>query len=384
MYDFSSSDEQATLVKWVRELMDEHATPRYLSELDESCVYPYELYRRWAAAGLLSLPFSVEDGGCGGGVLDMVLVAEEIGRKGYDLVGVYGTPTFCAMNIAEHGSDELRRTMLPPFFDGARRFAVSITEPDAGSDASSIRTRAVADGESFVVNGAKIFTSGALVDNTTLLVYCRSDPSAPSAHAMTCLLIDADYPGVTITPVPTLGRHLYQTTQISFDDVRVPVDRVLGPVNGGWKVMMSGLLFERIVTSAAYVGNAQCVVDEALTYAKQRHQFGKPIGDRQVIAHRLADMQTGVDAARLLTYRAAWMLENGCKPVREVSMAKLFGSETFRQVALDGVQIMGGYGYCMEFPMQRHLRAAVGGTISAGTSQMQRQTIARRMGLKPQ
>ena len=146
---------------------------------------------------------------------------------------------------------------------------------------------------------------------------------------------------------------------------------------------MSGLQFERIVTSAAYVGNAQAVVDQALEYAKNRRQFGQPIGDFQAISHMLADMHTSVQAARLLTYYAADKLARDGDAVLEVSMAKLFGSETFRQVALNGVQILGGHGYSMESSMQRHLRAAVGSTITAGTSQMQRQTIARRIGLQP-
>jgi alkylation response protein AidB-like acyl-CoA dehydrogenase len=147
--------------------------------------------------------------------------------------------------------------------------------------------------------------------------------------------------------------------------------------------MLSGLQLERLVTSAAYVGNAQTVIDEALAYAKERRQFKKRIGDFQVIAHRFADMQTKVDAARLLTYRAATMLESGRDAHREISMSKLFGSEIFLEVAQAGLQILGGYGYSSEFPMQRHVRAALGCTITAGTSEMQRETIARSLGLRP-
>jgi alkylation response protein AidB-like acyl-CoA dehydrogenase len=383
MIDFSLTDEQELLVQSVRRLMDTEAPEHYLRDLDEKHAYPYGLYRHWVDAELLALPFAESIGGGGGDVLDMVMVAEEIGRKGYDLVAVYGTSVFNALNVAEHGTEQQKKELLPRFFAGDVRFAVSITEPGAGSDAGAIRTTAVRDGDEFVLNGEKMFTSGALVDDTVLSVYCQTDPQGGRKGSLSCFLVDNTTPGVEIRPVDTLGRNMYQTTQIVFDGARIPADRLLGELHGGWKVLMSALQFERITMSAAYVGNAQTVVDQALEYAKGREQFGKRIGDFQVISHLLADMQTSVDAARFLTYRAAWKLKEEGNAVSEVSMAKLFGSEAFRKVAGDGVQIMGGYGYCMETPMQRHLRAAVGSTITAGTSQMQRQTISRGMGLRP-
>jgi alkylation response protein AidB-like acyl-CoA dehydrogenase len=381
--NFSLTDEQQMLVLSVRKLMDDHAGEPLLKLLDETHAYPYELYQKWADVGLLSLPFAQDVGGGGGSAIDMILVAEELGRKGYDVVAVYGTSVFNALNVAEHGTVAQKNELLPRFFRGDVRFAVSITEPDAGSDAGAMRTEAVIDGDEFVVTGEKMFTSGALVDDTIICMYCRTAKDGDARSSLSCLLIDNDLPGVTIRPVETLGRHMYQTTQISLDHARVPADRLLGTLNGGWDVLMSALQLERLTMSAAYVGNAQVVVDEALEYAKQRRQFDRAIGDFQVLSHMLADMQTSVDAARLLTYRAACLLDETGNAVREVSMAKLFGSESFKEIATQGVQIMGGYGYCMETPMQRHLRAAIGATITAGTSQMQRQTIARRMGLTP-
>lgn len=382
MLDFSISAEQKALVESVRRLMAAHAKEDYVQQLDQNHEYPYELYQRWVEADLLSLAFPVELGGGGGSVVDMVLVAEELGRCGYDLVGVYGTPVFNALNIAMHGTQELRDTYLPPFFKGNVRFCVSITEPDAGSDAGAIRTSAVLDGDKLIVNGQKMFTSGALADDSKIMLYCRTRPDGPATTSLSCLLVDATAPGVTIRPVDTLGRNMLQTTHITLDNVEVSLNRVVGALHDGWSVLISGLQFERITTAAAYVGNAQTVVDQALGYAKQREQFGQPIAEFQVISHQLADMQTEVDAARLLTYRAAWKMDAEGDAVREVSMAKLYGSEAFRRAALAGVQIMGGYGYCSEMSMQRHLRAAVGATITAGTSQMQRQTIARTMGIK--
>ncbi|MBI5090243.1 MAG: acyl-CoA/acyl-ACP dehydrogenase, partial [Actinobacteria bacterium] len=368
--DFGLTEEQSELRDLVRTVMEREAPESYLRTLDEEHRYPYELYQTWVELGLFSLPFPAEYGGLDGSVLDFVLVAEEIGRKGYDLTGVYGVPIFNALNVLHFGSDAQKQRFIPGLLNGSRRMSIAMTEPDAGSDAGAMRTTAVRDGDAFVLNGEKVFASGAGVDDTTITVYCRTDPDAPNARALSCFLVDNDTPGLQINLIPTLGRHMLPTTQLVFTDVRVSADQLLGPLHGGWGVMLAGLQLERIVTSAAYVGNAQTVVDDALAYAKERQQFKRRIGDFQVIAHMLADMQTAVDAARLLTYRAAWTLDRGDDALLEISMAKLFGSEAFLRIANDGMQIMGGYGYSMAVSMQRHLRAARGATITAGTSQM--------------
>jgi alkylation response protein AidB-like acyl-CoA dehydrogenase len=333
--------------------------------------------------GLMGLPFPEEYGGLGRGILDFALVAEEIGRKGYDLAAVYGIPIFNALTILRHGSEEQRRRYVPDLIAGRVRFAVAITEPGSGSDAGSMRTTARRVEGGWLVNGEKVFCSGAAVDDTIISLYCRTDPEAPRQSGLGLLLLDNHSPGLEIRPLRTLGRHMLPTTSLLLTDVFVPDDRLVGQPGDGWACLLGGLQLERIVTSCAYVGNAQTVVDEALAYAKQREQFGRRIGDFQVIAHMLADMQTEVDASRLLTYRAAWVLDQGRDALLEISMAKLFGSEAFLRVANNGMQILGGYGYTMEMPMQRHLRAARGSTITAGTSQIQRDAIARRLGLRP-
>ncbi|MBV8258047.1 MAG: acyl-CoA dehydrogenase family protein [Actinobacteria bacterium] len=362
--------------------MARHAPSEQLRRWDEEESYPYELYARWAELGLLTLPFPTEVGGAGAGVVDLVLLAEELGRSGYDLTGLYGTPIFTGLNVLHHGTPEQQQRFLPPLLEGRIRMSVAMTEAGAGSDAGAMRTRAERRGDVFVLNGEKVFASGGAVDDTFICVYARTG-DGPHQEALSAFLVDNRSPGLEIHKIPTLGRHMFPTTQLVFTDVEVPADALLGPLNGGWDVLLSGLRLERIVTSAAYVGNASAVVDEALAYAKERQQFGRRIGDFQAIAHLLADMATDVEAARWLTYRAAWLLDTGQDALLEICMAKLFGSERFVEIARQGVQILGGYGYSMEFPMQRHLRAAVGSTITAGTSQMQRETIARRLGLKP-
>jgi alkylation response protein AidB-like acyl-CoA dehydrogenase len=381
--DFSIDEDQQALRASVRDLMERHATDAYLREMDDRSEFPYDLYDQWVRSGLLALPFPEELGGQGAGIMEFVLVAEEIGRRGYDVSLPYCAPIFNGLNLLRNGTPDQIDRLLKPFLAGEIRFSISMSEPEAGSDAGAMRTRARREGDHYVLDGEKMWASGAGVRDNHIHLYAVTDPEARQGRGLSCFIIPNDAPGLTITKVPTLGRRMFPTTSILLEGVRVPVENRLGEENGGWGIMMSGLELERVATSAAYVGNAQTVVDEALAYAKQRQQFGSRIGDFQVIAHMLADMQTEVDAARLMTYRAAWLVETGVQDRIANSQAKLIGSETFLSVAQKGLQILGGYGYSMEFPMQRHLRAALGTTITAGTSQIQRQTIAHAMGLRP-
>lgn len=383
MIDFAPTDEQNALVDTVRSLMGKHATEEYISRLDAASEYPYELWEIWAQTGLLGLPFPERYGGQGGSIMDFVLVSEALGYWGYDMIGAYGTPLFMGLNILHNGGPELIERWLPPLLTGERRFSVAMTEPDAGSDAGALRTSALRVGDRFVLNGEKIYASGAGVRDTTVCLYARTRPDGPHQRAITCFLVPNDTPGLQIRPLDTIGRHLYPTTSIVLTDVEIPADQVVGEVDSGWDVLLSGLRLERLATSAAYVGNARAVVDYALDYAKQRTQFGRPIGDFQAMAHLLADMHTSVEAARCLMLHAAWSYQRDGDGLLDISMAKLFGSEMFADVANKGMQVLGGAGYSMEYPMQRHFRAARGATLTAGTSQMQRQMIARKLGLNP-
>ncbi|MBX6377838.1 MAG: acyl-CoA dehydrogenase family protein [Clostridia bacterium] len=381
--DFAFTQEQEMLRQAVRELMEREATEEYLRRLDEEGLYPYELYDKWVEMGLFALPFPEEYGGTGGGVMDFVVVSEELGRKGYDISAAYGINVFLGLNLLRHGTEEQKRTYIPRIIRGETRFSISMTEPQAGSDVGGMRTTARLEGDEFVINGQKVFATAAGVRNNIIVLYCRTDPAVHYREGTSAILVENDRPGLEIRRLRTLGRRMLGTNELFFNDVRVPRDHLVGPLHGGWRILLSGLELERVMTSAAYIGNAQTVVDEALAYAQQREQFGRRIGDFQAIAHMLADMQTAVDAARLLTYRAAWLVAEGKPALKEVSMAKLFGSETFAQVANQGMQILGGYGYIMETPMQRHFRDARITTVTAGTSQVQRNIIARQLGLRP-
>jgi len=382
--DFSFTEEQTILRDSIRKLMDRIATPEYVRRLDREQAYPYELYEAWVEAGLLSLAYPEKYGGLGGSVLDMVVLAEELSAKSADFFMAFAGSTFCGLNILRKASEEQKQYWLPKLFAGEKRMAISISEPDAGSDVGAMRTTAKRDGDHYVINGHKIWSTGAGAKNAVINVYVKTDPAAHYRQSLSLFLVDNDTPGLQLRKLDMLGRRCTGTYELTFNDVRVPADRLIGGENKGWDVLLSGLQVERVTSAAGNCGAAQAAVDLATQYAKDRKQFGRPIGAFQAIAHMLADMQTEVEAARTLTWRAAWMVSSGQNALREITMAKLFSSETYVKVANMGMQIFGGFGYSMEFDMQRHYRDSRSATIAAGTSQIQRNLIASLMGLKVQ
>ena len=380
--DFSFTDEQVMLRETVRKLMDEHAPLKYLRRLDREQTYPGELYEEWIKAGFFSIPFPEAYGGLGGSVLDVVIIAEELSRRSADLVMAYAGSVFCGLNILRKGSEEQKRHWLPKLLSGDIKMSISISEPDAGSDVGAIRTTAHRDGDNWIINGQKLWATGAAAKNNVINVYVKTDSNARYQEGMSLFLVDNDTPGVKMRKLDMLGRRCVGTYEVFLNEVRVPADRLVGGENKGWDVVLSGLQVERVTAAATACGGAQAVVDLALQYAKDRKQFGRPIGTFQAIAHMLADMQTEVEAARTLMWRAAWMVASGQKALREITMAKLLASETYVKVASMGMQVLGGYGYSMEFDMQRYFRDSRAATIAGGSSQMQRNLLAGLMGLK--
>jgi alkylation response protein AidB-like acyl-CoA dehydrogenase len=380
--DFAFTDEQRLLRETVRALMDAHAPPAYVTEIDRAGRYPYELYERWVEAGLLALPFAEEFDGLGGSVTDMTIVAEEIARRSGDMLMAYAGSVFCGLNIARNGTPEQQAQWLPRVLGGDVRMSIAISEPEAGSDVGAMRTRAVRDGDAWIVDGQKLWVTGAGARDCVLNVYLKTDETVDYRRGMTLMLIDNDAPGVELRKLDMLGRTGTGTYEVFLRGVRVAGERIIGGVNNGWECVLSGLQAERIVSAAGNCGAAQAAVDLALAFAKERVQFGRPIGTNQAIAHLLADMQTEVEAARTLMWRAAWAIDQGRDALREITMAKLFSSETYAKVANLGMQIMGAAGYSMEYDMQRHFRESRSATIAAGSSQMQRNIIAGLLGVK--
>jgi alkylation response protein AidB-like acyl-CoA dehydrogenase len=382
--DFSFTEEQILLRDSVRKLMERVATPDYVARVDREKAYPHELFDAWVEAGLFGLPFPEDLGGVGGSVLDLALVSEEIGRTSADLVMAYAGGLFCGLTVARKGSDAQKAKWIPAQIEGRVKFSIGISEPDAGSDVGAIRTMARKDGNDWVLNGQKVWQSGAGAKDNVICLYARTDMDAHYRQGMSLFLVDNNRPGITMKKLDMLGRYCMGTYEVTLDNVRVPDDQLIGGVNKGWDCLLSGLQTERITVAACDVGSAQGAVDLALAYAKERKQFGRPIGNFQSIAHMLADMQTEVEAARSLMYRAAWMVDAGKNAMNEINMAKLFASEVYVKVANLGMHIYGGNGYSMEYPMQRHYRDSRIATVVAGTSEIMRNMIAGGMGLKPQ
>ena len=364
--------------------MQRVATPDYLRRLDRERLYPYELYDAWVEAGLFALPFAEEYGGAGGSIVDLAIVSEELGRYSADVVMAFGGSIFCALNVARKGSEEQKRHWLPKLMSGEIRMSISMSEPDAGSDVGAMRTQARRDGNEYVISGQKIWATAAGARNNVINVYVKTDPSAHYRHGMSLFLVDNDTPGLEIRRLDMLGRRSVGTYELFFNDARIPPDRLIGGENKGWDCILSGLQAERVVAAACDCGSARGALDMAVNYAKERKQFGRPIGSFQAIAHMLADLEAQVEAAWALTLKAAWRVSRGEDALKEITMAKLLAAETYVKTTEAGMQVMGGYGYNMEFDMQRHFRDARAATIAAGSSQIQRNLIAGQMGLKVQ
>jgi alkylation response protein AidB-like acyl-CoA dehydrogenase len=380
---FGFTAEQEMLRKVVGDFAAKELTPEWLRELDRTGRAPHdEILPKMAALGFTSLVIPREYGGLGGGCVDATVLLEGLGRASLSIASLlnfaigFGTQTIIAF-----GTEEQKRHYLPSVCRGEMIFAFSLTEPNAGSDAASIRTRAVRDGDHFVINGTKIFTTGA-AEAKCLLVATRTDTSKPKHRGISLFLVDPKTPGIRYRPIEKLGmRGAGGLYEVQYEDVRVPGAALLGQLHGGWDAVKATLERVRLSQAAYCVGSAQQVVEDAVRYAQQREQFGQPIGKFQAISHMLADLHVRADAARWLLYRAAWLVDQGVRCVKEASMANLYATEALLRITSDAMRVYGGYGFTMEFDVQRHLRDARLFVIGDGSSQIQRNLIARAMGL---
>jgi alkylation response protein AidB-like acyl-CoA dehydrogenase len=323
----------------------------------------------------------------GGSALDMVSFAiafEEISRAWMGLAGVLGSHTLACFTIARHGSDEQKRRFLPDLATGKRRSGIALTEPEAGSDLQAIATRAQRDGDDYVVNGVKMWITNARhADPLPVLV--KTDTAAQPPHrGMSVLLVEAGTPGVTVSrDLGKLGYRGAETCEVVIEDARVPAGNLLGSEEGhGLQQVLSGLECGRINVAARAVGVAQASYEAAQKYSRQRRAFGNPIGDFQAVQLKLADMATEIQAARLLVWWAASVLDSGRRADVETGMAKLFASELALRCSLDSMRIHGAYGYSTELPVERYYRDAPLMAIGEGTNDILRTVIARGLARK--
>jgi alkylation response protein AidB-like acyl-CoA dehydrogenase len=372
--DFELSAEQKEIQALTREFVSAEIEPN-AAEWDRKHHFPREIYGKLAELGLMGVCVPEEYGGAGADFLSYMLVIEELSRGDAGVgVTVAVHTSAVTLPLLRFGTDEQRARFVPPLASGEAIGAFALTEAEAGSDAGSLRTSATREGDGWRISGAKQFISTAEYAGTFLL-FARTDPDTPGARGVSAFVLDAEDVRVTGRE-EKLGLNSSTTNSIAVDAL-VDGDRLLHEEGKGFHVAMATLDGGRIGIAAQAVGIAQAAYDVAREYAKERHAFGRPIGEFQAIQSKLADMSLEIDAARLLVHRAAWLKENGRPHTEEGAKAKLFASEMARRQTGEAIQILGGYGYTKEFPVERYYRDAKITEIYEGTSEIQRLVIAR-------
>ncbi|MCK2216048.1 acyl-CoA dehydrogenase family protein [Actinomadura sp. ATCC 31491] len=377
--DFELSDEQKAFRETLRAFVDKEILPVAV-EWEHSGRYPAEIVDKMKQMGLFGLSVPEEYGGMGADMVSFALVFEEIARGWMGVAGTLGSHSIACWMIHRHGTDEQRRLHLRDLATGARRTGIALTEPAAGTDLQGIRTRAVRDGDHYVVTGTKTWITNARhADPLPVLV--KTSIAEPAHKGMSVLLVDPSLPGFAVSrDLPKLGYKGTETCEVVLDEVRVPVSALLGGVEGrGMQQVLGGLEIGRINIAARAVGVAQAAYDAALAYAKERTAFGQPIADFQAVQLKLADLATEIQAARLLTYWAASQADGGKRVDMEAGMAKYFASEVALKASLESMRIHGGYGYSQEFAVERLYRDAPLMAIGEGTNDVQRLVIARSL-----
>jgi len=373
------NEEQRLMIQAIRDFAREKIAPR-AQEMDEQAVLPPEILEGMKALGLFGIQVPPEHDGLGLDTVTYVAIVEELARACAGVAILLSVHTsVAAYPLLTFGTDEQKRCYLPRLANGAIG-AFGLSEPGCGSDAASLRTSARRDGDVYVLNGSKVFvTNGALAE--LYLVLARTDPDAEPQHrGISAFLVERQTPGLTVgRKEAKMGLRASDTMEIIFEDCRVPVGNRLGDEGVGFRIALNSLDNGRIGVGAQSLGIAQAALDEAVTYAKVRQQFGHPLVHFGAIQSQLADMSTQLEAARMLVRRAAWLKDRGKPFTRAAAMAKLYASEMANRVAHQALQIHGGYGYMKEYAVERYYRDARVMEIYEGTSEMQRLVIARSL-----
>lgn len=379
--NFGNTSDQELMLQSVRSLLDDVCSMDYAAKCDINHTPPREAFDAMAQNGWLGLIAPESFGGSGGSPTDLALVLEETGNHFEELgLWLFRSFTYGCYAILQHGTDEQKQRIVPGAANGKLSFAFALSEPDSGSDAASLRTRAEIDGDYFIVNGRKQWTSGMDIADYAL-VALRTNDLGKKQLGISTLMIDTKLPGIEVRKIATLGQHAIGTTEVTFTDVRVPRTALLGQLDHGWAVCEDTLRYERLCLSAVRIGAARRAFEYALDYAKTRHQFGKPIGSFQVTQHKFADMKVMLDTSFTMVRRYAWLMENGKAERADTAVIKYYIAESYKTISDMCLQILGGYGYSMEYPMQRFFRDSRLATIGGGTSEIQKNIIASTLGL---
>lgn len=364
------------------ELCARHVTPEYVRRCDTGELYPEEAMNELAAAGWAGLAVAEAYGGSGGSAGDLAVAHRTLARHAYAVAqAYYSLWVLGAKAIGSLGTEQQRATWLPQLAEGRLRIAFALTEPGSGSDAAALRTTATASADGFVVNGQKVFITGASVADLIIVVVRTDSRPTDRRDGLSLLVIDAQTPGLSVRRLTKLGMKPLDLCEVFFSDVGVPGDRLLGPLDRGWPSLRPQLTLERVLLAAICVGAMEDVLGAATGYAKERVAFGQSIGRFQLVADKLVSMRVAIEAAGLLVDNAASAIDGGETGDVEAAVAKLYAAEAYVSSAREGVQIFGGYGYTDEYPVARHYRDSKFMEIGGGTSEIQKVIIARALGL---
>jgi short-chain 2-methylacyl-CoA dehydrogenase len=381
--DFTLTEEQVAIRDTCREFAEQEIKP-IAEELDATGKFPYGLIRKMGELGLLGLPFPEEYGGAGADFLSYCIAIEEISRGDVSVgITMEAHTSLGASPFYLFGSEEQKERFLVPLAQGERLWAFGLTEPGAGSDSGGTQTRAILHDGQWHINGSKAFITNAGTEMTGGVTITAVTGTRPDGRKeITTIIVPKGTPGYIIgNAYKKMGWKASDTRPLTFEDCVVPQENILGRRGEGFKQFMQILDGGRIAIAALSVGLAQACLDEALSYAKERKQFNKPIGSFQAIQFKLADMDMEIELARLMYYKAAWLHMQGKPFAREAAIAKLFASETAKRAADQAVQIHGGYGFMDEYPVSRYWRSVKVNEIGEGTSEVQRMVIAKHLGL---
>lgn len=375
---FKLSEEHEMIRKMVRDFAKNEVAPT-AAERDEEERFDRALFDQMAELGLTGIPWPEEYGGIGSDYLAYVIAIEELSRVCASTgVTLSAHTSLAGWPIFKFGTEEQKQKFLRPMAEGTKIGAYGLTEASSGSDAGGMRTTAKRDGDHYILNGSKIFiTNGGIAD--IYVVFALTDPESKQ-RGTSAFIVESDTPGFSVGKKESkLGIRSSPTTEIMFEDCRIPVENLLGEEGQGFKVAMQTLDGGRNGIAAQAVGIAQGALDASVEYARERHQFGKPIAAQQGIGFKLADMATDVEAARLLTYQAAWLESEGLPYGKESAMSKVFAGDTAMKVTTEAVQVFGGYGYTKDYPVERYMRDAKITQIYEGTQEIQRLVISRML-----
>ncbi|MEX6698942.1 acyl-CoA dehydrogenase [Peribacillus frigoritolerans] len=377
--DFKFTEEHEMMRKMVSSFAENEITPHI--EAMETGVFPKTILQKMGELGLMGIPISEEYGGAGMDFMSYIIAINEISKVSPTLGVILSVHTSVGTNpIVYFGTEEQKRKYVPKLAAGKNLGAFCLTEQSSGSDAASLKSKAVAvkEGGQYRINGSKVFiTNGGEAD--VFIVFASTDPQKGS-KGISAFIVEKGTPGLIIgKDERKMGLHGSSTVQVTFEDMKVPAANLLGKEGEGFKIAMANLDAGRIGIAAQALGIAEGAMEHAVRYAKGREQFGKPIAEQQGIGFKLAEMATSIEASRLLVYRAAFLRSQGLKSGKEAAMAKLFASRTAVEVAIEAVQVFGGYGYTTDYPVERYFRDAKVTEIYEGTSEIQRMVISKSL-----